>query len=109
MAEATQVDREKLETYVKQISQQVMAGFNCSLSYVGDKMGLYRQLRDEGPVTSTEFAECTGLHERWLREWLRHQACVGQIEYSADNDSFSLSPEAAIVLCDDENPFYFAG
>jgi len=56
MAEATQVDREKLETYVKQVSQQVMAGFNCSLSYVGDKMGLYRQLRDEGPVTSTEFA-----------------------------------------------------
>ena len=36
MAEATQVDREKLETYVKQVSQQVMAGFNCSLSYVGD-------------------------------------------------------------------------
>ena len=45
MAEATQVDREKLETYVKQVSQQVMAGFNCSLSYVGDKMVLYRQLR----------------------------------------------------------------
>ncbi|MEC9251547.1 MAG: class I SAM-dependent methyltransferase [Pseudomonadota bacterium] len=109
MAEATQVDREKLETFVKQVSQQVMAGFNCSLSHVGDKLGLYRQLRDEGPVTSTEFAECTGLHERWLREWLRHQACVGQIEYSADDDSFSISPEAAIVLCDDESPFYFAG
>ncbi len=109
MAEPTQVDREKLETYVKQVSQQVMAGFNCSLSHVGDKLGLYHQLRDEGPVTSVEFAECTGLHERWLREWLRHQACVGQIDYSSEDDSFSLSPEAAIVLCDEENPFYFAG
>ena len=108
MAEATQVDREKLEIYLKQVSQQVMAGFNCSLSHVGDKLGLYRKLRDNGPVTSMEFAEATGLHERWLREWLRHQACVGQIDYSADDDSFSLSPEAAIVLCDDENPFYFA-
>ena len=108
MAEATQVDREKLEIYLKQVSQQVMAGFNCSLSHVGDKLGLYRELRDNGPVTSMEFAEATGLHERWLREWLRHQACVGQIDYSADDDSFSLSPEAAIVLCDDENPFYFA-
>ena len=108
MAEAAQVDREKLEIYLKQVSQQVMAGFNCSLSHVGDKLGLYRQLRDNGPVTSVEFAEATGLHERWLREWLRHQACVGQIDYSAEDDSFSLSPEAAIVLCDDENPFYFA-
>ena len=108
MAEATQVDREKLEIYLKQVSQQVMAGFNCSLSHVGDKLGLYRKLRDNGPVTSMEFAEATGLHERWLREWLRHQACVGQIDYSADDDSFSLSPEAAVVLCDDENPFYFA-
>ena len=108
MAEATQVDREKLEIYLKQVSQQVMAGFNCSLSHVGDKLGLYRKLRDNGPVTRMEFAEATGLHERWLREWLRHQACVGQIDYSADDDSFSLSPEAAIVLCDDENPFYFA-
>lgn len=102
----TKPDRDRLEAFLKFVGSQVAAGFNCTLSALGDQLGLYRALKEQGPVTSDAFAEATGLHERWLREWLRHQACVGQIEY--DDGQFSLSPEAAIVLADEGQPFFFA-
>ena len=106
MPAPAELDRDRLETFLKFIGGQVAAGFNCALSGLGDQLGLYRALADIGPTSSDELAAHTGLHERWLREWLRHQACVGQVEYA--DGRFGLSPEAAIVLADDNHPFFFA-
>ena len=105
-ARRPQLDRQRLEAFIKQIGAQVAAGFNCSLSHLGDRLGLYRALAEAGPMNSDELAAHTGLHERWLREWLRHQACVQQIEY--EDGRFSLSPEAAAVLAEEGHPFFFA-
>ena len=108
MAARREVDREKVEKFVKHASDQVAAGFNCSLSFLGDQLGLYKTIDQEGPITSKNLSISTGLHERWIREWLQHQACVGHLEYLSDADAFYLTPEAAVVLCDDENPMFFA-
>lgn len=101
-------DREKAEQFVKHTGEQVAAAMNCYVSYVGLRLGLYSQLEEIGIATSEQLAEKTGLHERWIREWLRHQAANGQIEYLGESDSFFISPEAAMVLCNQESPFYFA-
>ena len=105
---AVPFNREKTEQFVRRTGQQIAAAMNCYLSYVGDQMGLYKQLQETGPTTSEEFAAYTGLHERWIREWLRHQACNEQLEYDISSGRFSISPEAYTVLCDEESPFYFA-
>jgi SAM-dependent methyltransferase len=105
----TEIDPEKLNAFVGQLGESVSQGMNCALSYVGDHLGLYRALSETGPGTSQALADHTGLHERWLREWLRHQAVLGQLEYVADNDCFYLSPEAAVAFLDEKSPAYFAG
>ena len=38
----------------------------------------------ERPSTSSELALHLQLNERWVREWLHQQTCVGQLEYLAD-------------------------
>lgn len=38
--------------------------------YLGDRLGLYRTLADQGSATSGELAARTGTHERYAREWL---------------------------------------
>ena len=106
MSQSQRVDRKRLEKFFMSIAQQVAAGFNCSLSALGDRLGLYKALADIGPVDSEGLAAHTGLHERWLREWLRHQACVGQVEYA--DGCFGLSPEARIVLAEENHAFFFA-
>jgi len=47
--------------------------------HLGDRLGLYRALQGAGPVTAGGLAERTGLHARWLLEWLRGQAAAGLI------------------------------
>jgi 2-polyprenyl-3-methyl-5-hydroxy-6-metoxy-1,4-benzoquinol methylase len=48
-----------------------------------------------------------GLNERWVREWLYGQAAAGLIDYH--DGQFALTPEAALVLADEESPFFLAG
>jgi 2-polyprenyl-3-methyl-5-hydroxy-6-metoxy-1,4-benzoquinol methylase len=76
--------------------------------YLGDRLGLYQALNGAGPVTSEELARRTGLHERWIREWLHGQAAASLIDYKGEG-RFALSPETALVLADESSPFYLAG
>jgi hypothetical protein len=48
--------------------------------YLGDRLGLYRALVEAGPVTSSELAARTGVHERYAREWLEQQAVTGLVD-----------------------------
>ncbi|MEW6471203.1 MAG: class I SAM-dependent methyltransferase [Actinomycetota bacterium] len=44
--------------------------------HIGDQLGFYRSLADDGPATPTELATRTGTHERYAREWLEQQAAT---------------------------------
>ncbi len=71
--------------------------------YLGDQLGLYRAIAGAGPVTSEEAAAKAGLNERWVREWMAHQASAGLIDYKGDG-RFELSPESALILADESTP-----
>ena len=51
---------------------------------LGDRLGIYKAMADGTPVTSSDLAKKTGLHERYLREWLSGQAASGYIDYHAE-------------------------
>jgi hypothetical protein len=57
------------------------AAMNTALILVGDKLGLYKAMAGSGPLTSSEIASKTGIHERYVREWLASQAAGGFITY----------------------------
>ena len=42
--------------------------------YLGERLGLYRALAENGPVTSSQLAGRTGTSERYVREWLEQHA-----------------------------------
>ncbi len=104
----TEFDREKAQRFAARTGQQLAAAINCNLSYIGDELGLYKAIRELGWTTSDELAGATGLHERWIREWLRHQACNQHLDYDEEKDAFSISPEVSAVFCDEDSPYYFA-
>lgn len=74
---------------------------------IGDRLGLYTALDGAGPVTAAELSERTGLHERWLLEWLKNQAAARLLDYH-DGDRFELTAVGAAVLADEENSIAFA-
>ena len=87
---------------------QAVLGFNDLYAvYIGDRLGLYAALAERGPATSAELAEATGTHERYVREWLEHQAVGGFLEVD-EAGRFSLPPAHAEVLVDPDNPAHMA-
>ncbi|MGH9023283.1 MAG: class I SAM-dependent methyltransferase [Acidimicrobiia bacterium] len=78
--------------------------------YVGDRLGLYRVLAERPPCSSAELASAAGIHERYAREWLEHQAVAGIITVDAadsgESRRFSMSAGHAEVLLDEESLSY---
>ena len=63
--------------------------------YLGDQLGLYKALLDGGSMTPGELARKTGTAQRYVREWLEHQAATGILD--AD-ESGARMVEDAIAL-----------
>jgi len=75
---------------------------------LGDRLGLYQALAGGETLSSETLATRTGLSERWVREWLHQQGAAGVLEHRGD-ERFSLSPEGAAVLADEDHPAFGAG
>jgi len=104
----TPIDPDKLQATVEQVFGFLGGAVVSGMIFLGDRLGLYRALADIGPATSVELARHTGLDERWVREWLRGQAAAHLIDYPGDG-RFALSPEAVMVLADEQSPAFAAG
>ena len=75
--------------------------------HLGDRLGLYKAMRRAGRLNATDLAARTGLHPRWILEWLRSQASAGLVD-TEDGDSFELTDVAAQVLADEDDSLWFA-
>lgn len=100
---------EALRDFAGQVTGSITGGLNCALTMLGDQLGLYRKLAEAGPLNSQALAEQTQLSERWVREWLYQQSCIGQISFDEDRNEFFLSSEAKAVLADESHPAYMGG
>jgi 2-polyprenyl-3-methyl-5-hydroxy-6-metoxy-1,4-benzoquinol methylase len=79
-----------------------------AMIHVGDRLRLYRLMREAGPMTSARLAGAAGLDERWVREWLHAQASAGLVE-CIGGGCYDLTPEQAAVLADESHPAFAAG
>jgi SAM-dependent methyltransferase len=107
--EITQVDMDKLMSFVFRAVEEVGASLGTALVVMGDKLGLYRAMAGAGPLTSTELAERSGMAERYVREWLNAQSAGGFVEYDPDTGRYLLPPEQAVALTDESSPAYLPG
>jgi 2-polyprenyl-3-methyl-5-hydroxy-6-metoxy-1,4-benzoquinol methylase len=102
------VDIEKAKKTAENVLGMLGGALVAGMIYLGERMGLYRALDGAGPMTSEELAHKTGLHERWVREWLYGQTAANLIDYKG-GARFELSSESALVLANEESPFFLAG
>jgi SAM-dependent methyltransferase len=109
MSTTTHVDPTALDAFVGRLITELGAAFNAGLILIGDELGLYRAMADSVPVTAGELAERTQTTERYVREWLAAQAAGGFVTYDPETEMFTLPPEQAFTLADDDSPAAFAG
>src|SRR6266850_2261945 len=81
--------------------------------YVGDRLGLYRDLRDRGAATAPDLASRAGIDPRYAREWLEQQAAAGLLEVddvAADAGArrFAMPEAYADALTNPDSPWSIA-
>jgi 2-polyprenyl-3-methyl-5-hydroxy-6-metoxy-1,4-benzoquinol methylase len=81
--------------------------------YLGERLGLYRALRDGGPATALELAARAGIDARYAREWLEQQAASGMLDVhdpsaAPDDRRFALPEAFAHPLLDPDSGYSMA-
>ena len=102
------IDEAKLQEFMGRMVGYMTGGAVCLGIWLGDELGLYTALADDGPRTADELADATGCNPRLVREWLDGQVAAGLIDYEADGDRYTLGAEAALALADENSPAFTA-
>ncbi len=106
---AAPADEKRLEAFTEKVMEDIGGAYAVLLSYLADQTGIYRTLRDTGRTDTQTLAKAAGVDARYLREWLSAQAAGGYVVYHAEDDTFSLTPEQAIVLAQEGHPACMQG
>jgi 2-polyprenyl-3-methyl-5-hydroxy-6-metoxy-1,4-benzoquinol methylase len=110
MADQTALlDWHKVKTFAGVITNDLGAALQGALSYIGDRLGIFQALAKAGAVTSAELAAKTGLNERYLREWLGAMTAAKYLDYEPASARYSMPREHAMVLAEEDSPFYMGG
>jgi SAM-dependent methyltransferase len=105
----TTVDQDKLHQFIHHFVEDLGAALSAPLVLLGDELGLYKAMdRAKRPLTPAEIAAATATDERYVREWCAAQAASGYITYVGEN-KFTLTPEQAFTLADENSPAYLPG
>jgi 2-polyprenyl-3-methyl-5-hydroxy-6-metoxy-1,4-benzoquinol methylase len=103
------IDQAKADAFVGKVLADTAALAVTTLSSIGDRLGLFKNLAEQGPATSEELAERAHINERYAREWLSVMACAGYLDYDPIRSLFTLPPEHIPVLAQEGGPVFFGG
>ncbi|MBV9586735.1 MAG: methyltransferase domain-containing protein [Alphaproteobacteria bacterium] len=103
------VDEAKLQQFIGHMLSDLGGAASVALVHIGDELGLYKALHTKGPMTVAELAAEAGVHARYLREWLSHQAASSYVTYDRATQKFALTPEQAMVFAIENSPVNLIG
>ncbi|RXH15244.1 class I SAM-dependent methyltransferase [Bradyrhizobium guangzhouense] len=103
-----EINEDRLNSFMGKMIGDIGAAMSASLMLLGDKLGLYKALAQDGPMDAAALAKATGTAERYVREWLAAQAASGYVEYDSASGQFSMLPEQILALADEDSPIFLA-
>ena len=104
-----QIDMDVLMQFVFRAVDEVGATLNAALVVMGDKLGYYRDLAENGPSTPSQLAQRTDTAEPYAREWLNAQAAGSYVTYDAQTGCYTLPAEHAVALTVEDSPAFLPG
>jgi SAM-dependent methyltransferase len=103
------IDQDKMMDFVGKVVGDFGASLSSVLAFIGHKLGLYKALASADGMTPADLAAATNTTERYVREWLINQASGGYVHYDPASGKYSMLPEQAVALTEEDSPFYVGG
>ncbi|MFI5430268.1 class I SAM-dependent methyltransferase [Aeromicrobium sp. UC242_57] len=100
------------DNLAEQLFSSTLGALELLSIHLGDRLGLYKALAREGPMTSEALADVAPVAPRYAREWLEQQAVVGLVDVDdpaapADDRLYSLPAEHVGALADPDSIEHF--
>jgi SAM-dependent methyltransferase len=103
------VDEAKLEAFMGKLIGDFGGTMATMMATIGERLGLFKNLAEHGPATSSELAERANIDERYALEWLRAMASAGYLEHDAASERFTIPPEQALAFATESSPVFVGG
>lgn len=103
------MDKERSQQFMQKLVGDVGTALATGLVIVGLQSGLFKHMAGAGFLSADELVEKSGIHARYVEEWLGGMVCNGYVEHDADSDRFCLPEEHALFLTDPSTEFYLGG
>ncbi len=103
------LNEDKLHEFVGKLLGDLGGAFSVPLVRIGEKLGLYDALFEAGTASVAELAQTTGTNERYIHEWACAQAASGYLDYDAAAETFTMTPEQAMVFGIADSPVALSG
>lgn len=91
-------DQDRASAFEARMVGALNAGALCLMTSIGHRTGLFDRMAGLHHATSAEIAAASGLHERYVREWLGAMVTAGVIEHDGAARTYRLPAEHAAYL-----------
>jgi SAM-dependent methyltransferase len=103
------MDRQRIEAFLDRFVGYAAGATTIGLLAVADRSGLLSWLGEHPSGTAEEIARGAGLETRYVEEIMSGLTAAGAVEYDPEGRVFSLPPEHALFLSNEESPYYMCG
>ena len=103
------MDRAKVEAFLDRFVGYASGATTIGLLAVADRSGLSAYLGKHVAGTAAEIAEGARLDPRYVEEILAGLTAAGVTEYDAETEVFTLPPEHALFVSNNESPYFMGG
>jgi Rv2258c-like winged HTH domain len=101
MTNQQNIDQAKSDAFAHQMLDMLNHAALSLMISIGQKTRLFDTMSRMAPATSEQIASATGLHERYVREWLGAMVTGRVIEYDPAQGTYHLPAEHAAWLTRD--------
>ncbi|RZV31752.1 MAG: class I SAM-dependent methyltransferase [Sphingomonadaceae bacterium] len=104
-----QIDMGRVEELAGKVIGDVAGALSLYMAYLGDQAGVFEAMDGAGRLSVADLATRTGMNEKYLHQWLGSVSAAGYVSFHPDDDTFSITPEQALIFTREGQPACMQG
>jgi 2-polyprenyl-3-methyl-5-hydroxy-6-metoxy-1,4-benzoquinol methylase len=103
------MDKTKIRVFADKVYADMAGAMTVGMAYVGVKRGLFRAMAGKGPMSAAHVVQASGLHPRYVEEWLKGMTAGGYLIYDPTTETFHLPEEHAFLVASEGTDHFMGG
>ncbi|NNC60482.1 MAG: methyltransferase domain-containing protein [Erythrobacter sp.] len=104
-----QIDMGRVEELAGKVIGDVAGALSLYMAYLGDQAGVFEAMDGAGRLSVADLATRTGMNEKYLHQWLGSVSAAGYVSFHPDDETFSITPEQALIFTREGQPACMQG